>query len=421
MSKTRARIAVISMGVKLGREDKGYTRFLTIAEQLCDAGFEVALITTSFQHWEKAQRDITDAAYRAYPFEVVFIPEPGYAKNIDPARVYSHSQAAKNLKSHLSGGPAFDLVYCEVPPNDVARAAGEYAAKMGIPFIIDVNDLWPEAMRMVIDIPLISDIAFYPFSRDAKAVYRGLTAAVGTSREYTERPMADRHAPYPHATVYVGNDMAAFDAGAAQYAPELAKPAKELWVTYAGTLGASYDLGTLVEAAALLAHPPQGSPVPLSGAFANLPPIRVKILGDGPDRARLEERAAQLGAPVDFCGYLDYAHMAAYLSISDIVVNSLVKSAAQSIVGKIGDYLASGKPLINTGSSPEFRSMVAQGGFGVNIAAEDPQALADAIAGFAHRESLRKIMGMRARTCAEKEFDQRRSYQRIADLIHTLV
>ncbi|MDR0514151.1 MAG: glycosyltransferase family 4 protein [Coriobacteriaceae bacterium] len=415
-------IAVVTMGVKLGDETRGYTRFRAIAELLVREGFKVDLITSRFQHWEKAHRDTSKACYQGLPYTVLFIDEPGYTRNLDLARIRSHRQAARALRQLLAttAGP-YDLIYAEIPPNDVARTCVEFAQEQGIPFVADINDLWPEAMRMVIDIPLISDIAFYPFSRDAKAVYRGLTAAVGTSREYTERPMADRHAPYPHATVYVGNDMAAFDAGAAQYAPELAKPAKELWVTYAGTLGASYDLGTLVEAAALLAHPPQGSPVPLSGAFANLPPIRVKILGDGPDRARLEERAAQLGAPVDFCGYLDYAHMAAYLSISDIVVNSLVKSAAQSIVGKIGDYLASGKPLINTGSSPEFRSMVAQGGFGVNIAAEDPQALADAIAGFAHRESLRKIMGMRARTCAEKEFDQRRSYQRIADLIHTLV
>ena len=31
-----------------------------------------------------------------------------------------------------------------------------------IPFVADVNDLWPEAMRMIIDIPVISDIIFIP-------------------------------------------------------------------------------------------------------------------------------------------------------------------------------------------------------------------------------------------------------------------
>lgn len=48
------KIAVITMGVRLNGE-KGYTRFRYICEFLADAGYQVDLITTTFQHWEKAQ------------------------------------------------------------------------------------------------------------------------------------------------------------------------------------------------------------------------------------------------------------------------------------------------------------------------------------------------------------------------------
>ncbi len=85
--------------------------------------------------------------------------------------------------------------------------------------------------------------------------------------------------------------------------------------------------------------------------------------------------------------------MAAWLRASDITVNSLVKSAVQSIVTKIGDYLASGKPMINTGSSPEFRNKVTTDGFGLNVVAENPEALADVLEELARNPSLRKIMG----------------------------
>ena len=44
------------MGVRLNQE-KGYTRFRYICEFLADAGYEVDLITTTFQHWEK-EREI---------------------------------------------------------------------------------------------------------------------------------------------------------------------------------------------------------------------------------------------------------------------------------------------------------------------------------------------------------------------------
>lgn len=61
---------------------------------------------------------------------------------------------------------------------------------------------------------------------------------VGTSDEYAARPAKDRARPYPKATVYVGNDLAAFDEGARINAPAVRKPEGELWVVYAGTLGA---------------------------------------------------------------------------------------------------------------------------------------------------------------------------------------
>ena len=53
------KIAVISMGVKLDNE-KGYSRFRYIGEFLSDAGYQVDLITTTFQHWEKAQRNLDE-------------------------------------------------------------------------------------------------------------------------------------------------------------------------------------------------------------------------------------------------------------------------------------------------------------------------------------------------------------------------
>ncbi len=411
------------MGVKLGDETRGYTRFRFLSELLAHEGFAVDLITSSFQHWEKAQRDCSKACYQDLPYRVVFIDEPGYTKNLDLGRILSHRVAAKNLRAHFERtAGTYDLIYAEIPPNDVARACAEAANALHIPFVADINDLWPEAMRMVVDVPVVSDLAFFPFARDAKRVYQLLAAAVGTSDEYAARPAKDREKPYPRATVYVGNDLASFDAGAREHAADVNKPAGELWVTYAGTLGASYDVITLVEAADLLERKrlTQAAAKGADPALA-LPPVRVKVLGDGPDREKLEARAAELDAPVDFLGYTAYDLMAAYLCASDITVNSLVTSAAQSIVTKIGDYLASGNPMINTGSSPEFRAKVTSDGFGVNVEAEDAQALADAIEKLAEHASLRKIMGAKARAVAENEFDQPRAYREIVDLLRTLL
>lgn len=450
-SNPRPRIAVVTMGVKLGDETRGYTRFRFLSELLVREGFDVDLYTSSFQHWEKTQRDLTRACYRDLPYRVRFIEEPGYKRNLDLARIRSHHIAAKNLRRMFeeefaaaastnaanaepaaasaphpapaasaphptpaaSAPRAYSLIYAEIPPNDVARVCAEVAHAHGIPFVADINDLWPEAMRMAIDIPVLSDIAFYPFARDAKKTYRLLSAAVGTSDEYAARPLRDRTEPCPTRTVYVGNDLATFDAGVAAHEREIDKPLGELWVIYTGTLGASYDIATLIDAAAVIRDMPA-----LAAPFRS---VRVKILGDGPDRARLEQRAAEKRAPVDFLGYTPYDLMAAYLAKADITVNSLVASAPQSIVTKIGDYLAAGKPLINTGSSPEFRAKVENDGFGINIPAEDAAELAAAICELAGKPELRERMGRRARTIAEQQFDQPKAYLAIVDLIRSLI
>ena len=423
----RKRIAVVTMGVKLGDETRGYTRFRFLSEMLTQHGFDVDLITSSFQHWEKAHRDTSKACYQGLPYDIVFIDEPGYQKNLDLSRIRSHHQAAKNLRAHFNATQGrYSLIYSEIPPNDVARVCAEFANEQHIPFVADINDLWPEAMRMVVDVPVVSDIAFYPFARDAKVVYQLLSGAVGTSDEYTARPAADRTEPYRHETVYVGNDLQAFDEGARANLGSISKPADEVWATYAGTLGASYDIATLIRAAALL-DKRRAQYLARTGAEGTtdmrrpFPAVRVKILGDGPDRAALEELAREENAPVEFLGYQDHASMAAWLRESDITVNSLVKSAAQSIVTKIGDYLASGKPMINTGSSAEFRAKVTTDGFGLNVEAEDPEALADALEELARTPTLRKIMGARGRAVAEREFDQRTSYLAIVNLIRNLM
>ncbi len=401
------RIAIITMGVKLNNEN-GYTRFRFLSEYLAANGYQVDLITTSFQHWAKAQRDLQRVKEDKYAFSLRFIEEPGYKKNIDLRRIWSHHIAAKNLKKMLQQDGDYDLIYCEIPPNDVALVAAEFAREKGIPFVVDVNDLWPEAMRMVLDVPVISDILFYPFLRDARKVYNLCSGVVGTSDEYAARPFKHRREDIPKITVYVGNELSVFDQGAEDHMDEVQKPEGEFWVTYAGTIGTSYDIRTMVLAADVLKE----------RGYDN---IHMKILGGGPLKEELEELASTLKGNVDFVGYAPYEKMAAYLKKSDILVNSFVKKAPQSIVTKIGDYLAAGKPMINTCSSPEFRGKVETDGFGINIEAEDKIILADAILELYKDEGKRARMGERARQIAQEQFDRPYAYRKILELMERLM
>ena len=409
------KIAIITMGVKL-KGEKGYTRFGYLAEFLTKAGFQVDLITTTFQHWEKAQRDLkkiqADIDAGEYPFGLRFIYEPGYKKNVDLARIRSHKIAAQNLKKMLEDKPEdgkdYDLLYAEIPPNDVARVAAAYGVAHNIPFVSDVNDLWPEAMRMVLDIPVVSSVLFHPLQRDAEKVYSMVSGVVGTSDEYRDRPFKNQNRNVPKVTVYVGNEIKVFDEGAEENKASVAKPEGEFWVSYAGTIGTSYDIRTMVLAGEELIR-------------RGHPDIKIKILGGGPMKDELEKLAKDNKIKnVEFVGYAPYDKMAAYLAESDILVNSFVKKAPQSIVTKIGDYLAAGKAMINTCMSLEFRNKVEADGFGINIMPEDVEILAGAIEDLYNDDEKRLAMGKRAREIAEEQFDRPKAYQKIADLITEL-
>ena len=395
-----SKVAVITMGVKLDGE-KGYTRFRYLCEFLVKKGYEVDLITTTFQHWEKKQRDLESVDQKSYPFGIKFIYEPGYRKNIDLRRVRSHKIAAENLRKLLEKEGDYDLIYAEIPPNDVALAAAEYAHRNKIPFVADVNDLWPEAMRMVFDIPIVSDLLFYPLKRDAEKVYSLTSGVIGTSDEYRDRPFLNQKRDVLKETVYVGNEISVFDREAEQHADEVQKEEGTFWVTYAGTIGTSYDIRTMVLAAEELMK--QGKTK-----------IRFQILGDGPTREMLENLAKERKIQnVKFTGYVPYEQMAAYLVKSDVLINSFVRKAPQSIVTKIGDYLAAGKPMINTCMSPEFRKKVEQDGFGINIEPEDVRELVNAVEWMYENEAERNDMGNRARKIAEEQFDRPVSYGKI--------
>lgn len=402
------RIAMITTDVALPGE-KGLGRMFYLAELFCRMGYEVDLITSRFQHWSKSPRseEAMKSAQTQAKCHLTFLPEPGYTKNVQLRRIHSRHVLTKGILAHLEEN-RYDLVYCQIPDNHLASMAGAYAKRRGIPFLVDIEDLWPEAMRMVLDVPVVSDVLFSGFARDAAKTYRLADGVVGSSDTYRKEPDKYGVTVPKSVTVYVGNDLATYDAGAAENEDAVQKPEHEFWVTYAGTLGTSYDIATLIRAADLLAK--QGRDR-----------LRIVLLGDGPTRPELEALAGTLTGNVTFVGYVSHGRMAAYLNRSDVTVNSLVSKAAQSIVSKIGDYLASGHPMINTGLDAEFCEKVTADGFGVNVMPEDPEALAQAIAQLMDHPEQCAEMGRIARKISEEQFDREQTYPKIVCLAQTLI
>jgi len=398
------KIAIVSSSVALEGE-KGLNRIFFLANLVSQNGFDVELITSKFHHWSKSFRNEETRIVNEH-LKITFLDEIGYKKNIEPKRIISHYILAQNVEKYLADKD-YDLIYCAIPDNKVARKSGEYAKKKGIPFIVDVEDLWPEAMRMVLDVPVLSDILFSYYTIDAKKTYQLANGIVGSSETYMFEPKKYNVEVEKSITVYVGNDVARFDNGVKENYDKVNKPEGEYWVSYAGTLGSSYDIATLIKACKVIED----------NGNKNL---KLMILGDGPLKEEFEQIAKDQHNVV-FLGYTKFELMAAYLAKSDIVVNSIVKKAPQSFVSKIGDYLASNTPMINTCIDPEFWYTVEDKHFGVNVEPENVEAMVNGINYLISIPKECKEMAKVGRQFCEEKFDRSKSYLNIVNLMNDLL
>jgi glycosyltransferase involved in cell wall biosynthesis len=136
--------------------------------------------------------------------------------------------------------------------------------------------------------------------------------------------------------------------------------------------------------------------------------IAVLLWGDGPDRAALEERIrSEAIANVHLLGRIPRTAVGSALAACDAAFLGWKRLGIYRYgvsPNKLWDYMAAARPIVHATSAPG--DPVAACGCGVSVPAEDPQALADALADLASRpaEELAE-MGRRGRANVEQNND----------------
>ncbi|MEO6423358.1 MAG: glycosyltransferase family 4 protein [Candidatus Nitrotoga sp.] len=121
-----------------------------------------------------------------------------------------------------------------------------------------------------------------------------------------------------------------------------------------------------------------------------IPDARLTIAGSGPERAKLEEMAKELGVTdaVVFAGQIDNEHMPMLYRDADIALNP---SLADNMPISVLEALASGVPVVSTnvGGLP---FLVEDGKTALLIPPSDPERMAEAMLSVLGDESLRRRM-----------------------------
>ena len=294
-------------------------------------------------------------------------------------------------------GPV-DVIYVWHPPLTVGVAAWVMSRMRRIPFVYDVQDIWPESGILSGMLKRGAFVRAMEFLE--RFVYRKahhiFVVTEGARRNLVAKGVPqDRVTVMPHWVddgLFTPVDVRERTALRAALGWE-----GRFVVAFAGNIGLVQGLESVIDAIQQL---PADSPVLLS------------LIGDGTDRARLQQIVAHRGlsARVQFAGRQPPDRMPGLLAATDALLVHLRHSDLTDLVipTKTLAYLAAERPIIMamTGAAAE---LILAAEAGVVVPPEDPGRLADAILRLAaSADADRAAMGRRGRSYLEAHFTRGR-------------
>lgn len=290
-----------------------------------------------------------------------------------------------------------DVVYVYCPPMTAAAGAMMLKALRQVPYVIDVQDLWPDTLAstgMVRDGVVMRLVGW--FSQLAmRWAARLVVLSPGFKAQLTERGI---DIPIDVIPNWAPSEIVAQrrSGGASGSDP------KAFTVLFAGNMGHAQALDTVLEAAAILAQ--------------EAPRVRFVLIGGGVRADELTTTARERGlANVTFLPARAGSQMGEVFALADVLLVHLRDDPLFSITipSKTQAYLAVGKPIL-MGVRGDAAEMVQTAGAGLAFPPEDPRAMAEAVKEFAEMSAV-DMAAMGARGAAY--YDELLSFERNLALI----
>lgn len=288
-----------------------------------------------------------------------------------------------------------DVVYVYHPPATIGLPAIILRALRGCPVVYDIQDLWPDTVassRMMTNRRLFSVL-----DRWCRLVYSRVDRLVVLSPGFRETLVRRGVAAEKIDVIYNWADETRLRCTGRDN--DLARRlglAGRFNVVFAGTMGTVQALDAVLEAARICA--------------ATLPDVQFVFVGGGVDKARLEQRAAELQLPnTRFLPRQPMEAMGAVLSLADAVLVHLKDDPLFRITipSKTQAYLALGRPVLMAVAG-DAADLITRSGAGVTCPPENPAALSAAVKRLrTMKASEREAIGAKGKTFYDRELSLR--------------
>ncbi len=296
-----------------------------------------------------------------------------------------------------------DLVWGTTPPIFQSVSAWLISRLKGVPFLLEVRDLWPEfAIAVgVLKNPFLIKISY----RLERFLYKHADQIIVNSPGFIE--FVKEKGGKEISLIPNGADIALFNNF---NVPEIRKNLgwiNKYIVLYAGAHGMSNDLGVVLKAALLLKEEKR---------------IHFVLLGDGKEKSALIHEAEQLDLPnITFMDPVPKNRVAELLSAADACIAILkpIEMYRTTYPNKVFDYMAARKPVI-LAIDGVIREVVEMAGCGVFCTPGDQKALAAAVINLYNDQDKAILMGKHGYDYLKENFSREKTASDLLDVMNKM-
>lgn len=398
--------------------DGSYCRLLrtgNLAEMLVSGGHQVTWWSSTFDHMKKFHRFDVDTKIRLeQKFSLILLHARGYKRNVSLSRLIDHHGVARSFLDLSTREQQPDIILCSLPTLELSLAATDYGRKRGIPVILDIRDLWPDALADLLPAGMrgLARFLLFPIHYQARKACTRATALVGTAPGFIDwglrhagrspLPM-DRCFPLGFTEKPVGQKELA---SAKNYWRKLGLKQDNYIVCFMGTIGRQFDLETVIDAASLLKE----------GGHE----IKFVLCGTG-DKLKHFQKLAAGCENIVFPGWVNRAEIRSLMEMSSIGLAPYKNTTnfMENLPNKPIEYLSAGLPLVSC-LNGYLKKMLKENECGETYPEGNAPALADGLVRIKQNPELAQKMSVNGYRLFREKFVMEKIYGDMIEHLKTI-
>jgi glycosyltransferase involved in cell wall biosynthesis len=379
---------------------------------MASRGHEVTWWTSTVDHFTRTHfvTDSREVAVRD-GLKLQFLHGRLYRRNVSFARLVNHRQIAAEFTRLARERPEPAVILCSYPTIELSQAATAFGRRYGIPVVLDLRDLWPDAILAQVPQAVrgIGRVLLAPMFRQARKAFRGASGIIAISESYMrwgldmagrERSVTDRvfplgymgQLPPPASDSKITDKLLALGVD----------PTKRIF-WFSGSFVGSIDLGTVIESARDL--------VSESG-------IQFVLTGAGEWATEWQRQAKGL-SNVIFTGWAGAGELAWLSKAAWVGLCAYRRNATQSLPNKLFEYMSMGLPVL-LALEGEARRLVETDEIGAAYEAGDHRDLTRLVQSVAGDAQWHARCSANARELFERKYASRILYREFVEFIESI-